>query len=461
MTTFEKNGKGVYTDVEDADEVNLDIEDDDWLSEEFSIGDKIKINIADMNTAGWKTDLQADYDVAKKIVTEMKRITPSHDKKLQDLKLFIENKIANPINKDNKKILIFSAFADTVNYLYENLANHNKKTLNLETAKITGSNQNKTTLKIDNAFNNILINFSPRSKERRNKNTPEIDILIATDCISEGQNLQDCDTLINYDIHWNPVRIIQRFGRIDRIGSKNIDIQLINFWPQLSLDDYINLKKRVESKMFMVDVTATGEDNVLTNKSSDLLFRKKQLEKLQEEVVDIEEMGSGVSITDLGLNDYRMDLINYISKNGSLESVPNGVHSVCKKELEKGINEGVIFVLKNINSEVNIDNTNQLHPFYLVYLQKNGDILSNHLNVKNTLDTLRAISKGQEEPIKEVYELFNNETEDGNKMDDYSELLNKSIESILNVKDESDVDSLFSSGGTSALVNNIKGLEDF
>ena len=391
----------------------------------------------------------------------MKRVTPEHDSKLKDLKTFITNKLANPINEGNRKLLIFSAFADTVNYLYENLASYNKKVHKLETAKITGSDQNKNTLGIDNGFNNILINFSPRAKERRDKEAPEIDILIATDCISEGQNLQDCDTVINYDIHWNPVRIIQRFGRIDRIGSINKDIQLINFWPQLSLDDYINLKSRVESKMYMVDATATGEDNVLTNQSSDLQFRKKQLEKLQEEVVDIEDMGSGVSITDLGLNDFRMDLVNYINENGNLEKVSNGIHTVCRKDLDKDIEEGVIFVLKNINQGVNIDNTNQLHPFYLVYIKENGEILSNHLDVKNTLDILRIISKGEKEPIREVYEVFNSETDDGKKMDKYSALLNKSIESILNVKDESDVDSLFTAGGTTALLNTIKGLEDF
>ena len=458
---FERSGKTLYADETQVNDVNLDTESDDWLNDEFSIGDKIKINLADMNTAGWKIDLQADFAIANELLAEMQPVTPEHDKKLQDLKRFIEHKIHNPINSNNRKVLIFSAFSDTVNYLYENIALHNKEQHNLETAKITGSNQNRTTLNIDNAFNNILINFSPRSKERKNKNAPEVDILIATDCISEGQNLQDCDTLINYDIHWNPVRIIQRFGRIDRIGSHNKEIQLINFWPQLSLDDYINLKNRVESKMFMVDMTATGEDNVLTNKSSDLLFRKKQLEKLQEEVVDIEEIGSGVSITDLGLNDFRMDLVNYIDKNGSLESVPNGIHSVCEKVIEKGIHEGVIFVLKNISSEVNIDNTNQLHPFYLVYIQENGEILSNHLNVKNTLDILRVISKGKDQPIREVYERFNQETEDGSKMESYSELLASGIESILNVKDESDVDSLFSTGGTTALVNNIKGLDDF
>jgi len=458
---FEKDGNATFAEVENVEDLNYDSEGDDWINGEFSIGDKIKINLADMNTSGWKIDLKADLNIAKKILKEMQRVTPEHDSKLNDLKAFIANKQGNQINEGNKKILIFSAFGDTVNYLYDNLEKYNKSEHNLETAKITGSDQNKNTLKIDNSFNNILINFSPRSKERRDKEAPQIDILIATDCISEGQNLQDCDTLINYDIHWNPVRIIQRFGRIDRIGSKNKDIQLINFWPQLSLDDYINLKSRVESKMYMVDVTATGEDNVLTNKSSDLQFRKQQLERLQEEVVDIEDMGAGVSITDLGLNDFRMDLVNYINENGDLHKVSNGIHAVCKKDLERGIEEGVIFVLKNINNEVNIDNTNQLHPFYLVYIKESGEVLSNHLSVKNTLDIFRIISKGAKEPIKEVYEMFNSATNDGKYMQNYSALLNKSIESILNVKDESDVDSLFSPGGTTALVNNIKGLEDF
>jgi len=293
-----------------------------------------------MNTTGWKHDLEADVLVAKAIFKEMEKVTPEHDAKLRDLRAFIKDKLKNPINSGNRKILIFSAFADTVNYLYENLVGYNKS-LGLETAKLTGSDENKTTLKLNTNFNNILINFSPRSKERRDKAAPEIDVLIATDCISEGQNLQDCDMLINYDIHWNPVRIIQRFGRIDRIGSTNKDIQLVNFWPQLSLDDYINLKNRVENKMFIVDATATGEDNVLTNKSSDLLFRKKQLERLQEEVVDIEDMGSGVSITDLGLNDFRMDLVNYIKENGSLANVANGMHAVCGQDVERGIKEAV------------------------------------------------------------------------------------------------------------------------
>jgi hypothetical protein len=457
---FERNGGIDYTETS-LNDINADTDNDDWLDEEYSVGDKIKVNLADMNTSGWKQDLNFDLYIAKELYNQMLVVTPEHDKKLKDLKNFIKNKIHKPINPGNKKVLIFSAFADTVNYLYDNLAKYNKNELGLQTAKITGKDANKSSLKIDNSFNNILTNFSPRSKERKNKQAPEIDILIASDCISEGQNLQDCDTLINYDIHWNPVRIIQRFGRIDRIGSINKDIQLINFWPQLSLDDYINLKNRVESKMFMVDTTATGEDNVLTNKSSDLLFRKKQLEQLQKKVVDIEDAGSGISITDLGLNDFRMDLVSYLKDNNNLVNIPNGMHTVCKKDIDKNISEGVIFVLKNINDKINIDNTNQLHPFYLVYINNDGGVISNHLNVKESLDILRAAAKPHENPIPEVYQLFNDETNEGKNMTEYSILLKKAIESIINVKDESYIDSLFSDGESLDLNNQIKGLKDF
>jgi hypothetical protein len=458
---FENSGVSDSAKTFVLDDINDNYENEDWIDDEFSVGKKVKINLEDMNTSGWKEDLQADFYIADAILKIMERVTPEHDSKLNDLKNTIINKIENPINPGNKKVLVFSAFADTVHYLYKNLSGFFKSKYNLESAKITGSDKNLCTMKIDNGFNNILINFSPRSKERTKNTEKEIDILFATDCISEGQNLQDCDTLINYDIHWNPVRIIQRFGRIDRIGSINDKIQLINFWPQLSLDDYINLKNRVETRMYIVDASATGEDNVLTNESTELLFRKKQLEKLQEEVVDIEDMGAGVSITDLGLNDFRMDLVNYINENPLLDKAGSGIHTVCRKDLNKGIEPGVIFVLKNINNQINIDNSNQLHPFYLVYIKEDGEIISNHLSVKNTLDILRLISKGMKEPLKDVYKIFNKETNDGKNMDKYSKLLNKSIESILNVKTETDLDSLFTSGGTTAFANEIKGLEDF
>ncbi|HHX66704.1 MAG TPA: DEAD/DEAH box helicase family protein [Gallicola sp.] len=464
IENFETNGMSNC--YEDLEVTNYDADQDveDLVNDEFSIGSKVKIDLKDMNTIGWKEDLTYDSIILKDLYKAMTFVTPEHDLKLQKLIELISNKVQNPINKDNKKVIVFTAFADTANYLYKNLSLPLKIKHNLDTAKITGSGTNECTLNISKDFNNLLINFSPKSKHRdviQPNVTEEIEVLIATDCISEGQNLQDCDYLINYDIHWNPVRIIQRFGRVDRIGSDNEVIQLVNFWPNMNLDDYINLKNRVENRMLMLDISGTGEDNVLTNKSSDTEYRKEQLKKLQEEVVDLEDMNTGISITDLGLNDFRMDLVEYVNKNGTLENVANGMHSVVFSDLEKGIEKGVIYVLKNLNDSVNVDNMNQLHPFYLVYIKEDGTILSNHLNVKSTLDILRAISKGNVEPIKEAYFKFNNKTNDGKNMKEYSFLLNESIESIINIKDETDIDSLFKTGGTTMLKNEIKGLEDF
>lgn len=447
------------TDFEEDEDIEELIEND------FQIGNKVKIDLQDMNTLGWKQDLQADQLILSNLLNEFKKIKPDNDLKLVELINIIRNKIENPINNNNKKVIVFSAFADTANYIYENVSKVINVEYGLNSALVTGSGSNKCTLNINKDFNNLLINFSPISKHRdviigENAND-NIDILIATDCISEGQNLQDCDYLINYDIHWNPVRIIQRFGRIDRIGSNNSVIQLVNFWPNMSLDDYINLKNRVENRMMMSDIAGTGEDNPLTNQSTDAEYRKIQLQKLKEEVVDLEDMNTGVSITDLGLNDFRMDLLEYINKNGSLDYVVNGLHSVVKADEINGVPKGTIFILKNINSNVNIKNTNQLHPFYIVYIGEDGEIVSNHLNVKNTLDLLRYVSKGNKEPIKEAYEYFNEITDDGNNMEKYSDLLNKSIESIISVKEESDIESLFRRGGTTILQNDIKGLEDF
>ncbi len=465
INEFESSGK--KSKFADIDITNFDEDEDieELLENNFQIGNKVKIDLQDMNTLGWKEDLEADQSILNNLLNEFNKIKPNNDLKLMELVNIIRNKIENPINNNNKKIIIFSAFADTANYIYENISKIIKTEYNLDTALITGSGTNKCTLNIKKEFNNLLTNFSPISKNRdlilEENEKADIDILVATDCISEGQNLQDCDYLINYDIHWNPVRIIQRFGRIDRIGSSNQRIQLVNFWPNINLDDYINLKNRVESRMMISDIAGTGEDNPLTNESTDAEYRKIQLQKLKEEVVDLEDMNTGVSITDLGLNDFRMDLLDYINKNGNLDYVVNGLHAVVKADETNGIQKGSIFILKNINSTVNIENTNQLHPFYIVYVGEDGQIISNHLNVKNTLDLIRFISKGKEEPIKEAYEYFNEITNDGNNMEKYSELLNKSIESIINVKEESDIESLFRRGGTTVLQNDIKGLEDF
>ena len=464
INDFERNG--IDTSVDNITLENYDEDEDieELIENSTTIGGKVKIDLKDMNTIGWKQDLLNDQQILTNLSNEFSKIKPENDLKLIKLINTIRDKIDNPINENNKKVIIFSAFADTANYLYENINKVIKLEYNLDIALITGSGTNKCTLDISKDYNNLLMYFSPVSKNRdvlTEWTDKEIDVLIATDCISEGQNLQDCDYLINYDIHWNPVRIIQRFGRIDRIGSKNKVIQLVNFWPNMNLDDYINLKNRVESRMYMLDISATGEDNVLTNQSSDMQYRKAQLQKLKEEVIDLEDMDTGVSITDLGLNDYRMDLLEYIKVNGNLDYVVNGMHSVVLADEENGVEKGTIFVLKNINSSVKIESSNQLHPFYIVYIKNDGQVLSNHLSVKNTLDLLRYISKDKKEPIKEAYNKFNEDTNDGSNMSKYSELLNKSIESIINVKEETDIESLFRRGGTTMLQNEIKGIEDF
>ena len=369
-----------------------------------------------------------------------------------------------PINEGNKKVLIFSAFSDTAEYLYEHVSRYMKSKYSLDTAVITGTIDGRTTAKgLKASLNNILTCFSPISKSREvlmPGSTKEIDILIATDCISEGQNLQDCDYLVNYDIHWNPVRIIQRFGRIDRIGSRNQYIQLVNFWPDMTLDEYINLKSRVETRMKISIMTSTGDDDLINpEEKGDLEYRKQQLKRLQEEVVDIEDMSSGISIMDLGLNEFRLDLLEYIKTHDDLERKPKGLHAVVSADEENP--EGVIFVLRNINNSVNIDNQNRIHPFYMVYIGIDGDVICDYLNPKKLLDTVRLLCRGKKEPMLSLCREFNDETDDGRNMQEISELLSEAINSIIDVKEDSDIDSLFSAGGTTALLSEISGLDDF
>ncbi|NLT44620.1 MAG: ATP-dependent helicase, partial [Thermotogaceae bacterium] len=368
------------------------------------------------------------------------------------------------INPNNKKIIVFSAFADTVEYLYEHVSKMLKRDYGLNSAMVTGSGGSKTTIpKLHNDLNTVLTCFSPMSKEKHlimPDQSAEIDMLIATDCISEGQNLQDCDYLINYDIHWNPVRIIQRFGRIDRIGSKNDVIQLVNFWPDIDLDDYIKLKARVETRMKISVMTATGDDNPIDDDKGDLEYRRQQLERLQHEVVDIEEMTSGISIMDLGLNEFRMDLIGYVKDNPDIERTPYGMHAIVPANGGE-LPPGVIYVLKNLNNGVNAKNQNRLHPFYMVYITESGEVVSNHLEPKKTLDLLRLLCRGKIEPIMEICQEFNRETRDGRDMRKYSDLLQETITSIIDVTTDNALDSLFKAGGTTALKMNITGLDDF
>lgn len=442
----------------------LEAEDDEFLlSEENTIGGKVKISLADMDLPSWENDLAADLAIIEGLLASMHKITPGDDAKLQHLRNLILEKIEHPINGNNRKALIFTAFADTANYLYDNLAGF-FRSKGLHTGMVTGRNAPKATLHKSYDFQSLLTLFSPVAKEKTLTlpgEPDEIDLLIGTDCISEGQNLQDCDYLINYDIHWNPVRIIQRFGRIDRIGSSNRVIQLVNYWPDISLDEYINLKERVENRMMIADVTASGDDNVITAQSSDLGYRREQLRRLQDEVIDLEDLKTGVSVTDLGLNDFRMDLLGYIKTHGDLELAPKGMHAVVPAQPELGLKPGVIFTLRNRNDSVNINQHNRLHPYYLIYIAIDGQVIANHTEVKKLLDLARTSCKGRIKPITAVCRLFNEQTDEGRNMKVCSDLLNAAIRSMIDVKEEKDLDSLFSGGRTTALVNTVAGLDDF
>jgi hypothetical protein len=461
---FERSGGTQSVSDYLADVESLDEEDEELEGlNEFTVGKKVQISLGDMDLPSWKHDLQADLVLIEDLVASMDKVRPEDDAKLQHLQDVITRKVGEPLNPGNKKVLIFTAFADTANYLFANLAPF-AKDLGLHTGKVTGSDSPKTTLKKSYDFQGVLTLFSPRSKEKDiilPDEPGEIDILIGTDCISEGQNLQDCDYLINYDIHWNPVRIIQRYGRIDRIGSPNLQIQLVNYWPDISLDEYINLKERVENRMVIADMVGTGDDNVLTAKSGDVAYRKDQLKRLQEEVIDLEDVKTGVSITDLGLNDFRMDLLNYAKQHGELDNLPNGMHAVVPAQAQLGLRPGVIFALKNIHDTVNINQQNRLHPFYLVYIADDGEIIADHTEVKRLLDLIRSSCKGRSVPVPDVCRTFNERTEDGRKMEHYSGLLSTAIRSMIEVKEEGDLDSLFSVGRTTALTHTIAGLDDF
>ena len=439
----------------DADDQNTDF---------FTVGRKIKIDLADMDYLTWLRDLQSDAETLQLLLFMVADITPEHDSKLRQLLDLIDQKITHPINPGNKKTIIFTAFSDTADYLYQYVSQYAKDKYNLNTAEVTGDVEGRTTisgLRCD--LNTVLTCFSPISKHKDDLmpgDASALDILIATDCISEGQNLQDGDYLINYDIHWNPVRIIQRFGRIDRIGSKNACIQLVNFWPDMDLDEYINLKSRVETRMKITVMTATGDDDLINEEEKgDLEYRRAQLQRLQQEVVDLEDMSTGISIMDLGLNEFRMDLLEYTKTHNDVETAPHGMHAVVPSGPDTP--PGVIFVLKNRNNSVNIDNRNRIHPFYMVYMGLDGAVQCDYLDPKKLLDTQRLLCRGQDKPIPQAYRVFNRRTKDGRSMGTVSRLLSEAIDSIVDAKAQSDIDSLFSPGGTTALLSEVSGLEDF
>ena len=469
IENFRRTGQGgsfsdpslAFDDAEPDEDVDfLDPED----GPEAQTPGKIVIELADMDLPSWERDLKADLDRIEGLLEEMEKVSPTDDAKLQHLKEHILAKIEAPINPGNRKVLLFTAFADTADYLYQHLAPVLQQRHSLHTARVVGSDRPKSTLGRRMDFQDLLTLFSPMSKEKAlllPDEQSEIDLLIATDCISEGQNLQDCDYLINYDIHWNPVRIIQRFGRIDRIGSKNASIQLVNYWPDISLDEYIRLKERVESRMVIADVSATGDDNPLDGRSNDLAYRKEQLRRLQEEVIELEDLKTGVSITDLGLNDFRMDLVNYVKEQGDLSRYPTGMHAVLPADPGLGLVPGVIFALRNRNGSVNIQQLNRLHPYYLVYVDLEGQTVVPYTEVKPLLDLIRSAAKPCAEPILSVYQPFNERTQDGREMGVYSNLLTAAIRSIVNTGEEKELDGLFSGQKSSIATGPAAGIDDF
>lgn len=468
IETIEEYEKSSYVndiELQDISDVEInEFDEDDQSSDIFTIGRKVKIDLADMDYKTWKHELTKDKEILDLLVYMVADITPAHDSKLLELFHVIDNKQESPINEGNKKLIIFTAFADTANYLFDTVSVYAKKKFGMETALITGAVDGRTTVKgLRTDLNTVLTCFSPISKGKdllMPNEKAEIDILIATDCISEGQNLQDCDYMVNYDIHWNPVRIIQRFGRIDRIGSKNESIQMVNFWPDLTLDEYINLKARVETKMKIVNMTATGDDDVLSpEEKGDLEYRRKQLERLQKEVVDIEEMTSGISIMDLGLNEFRLDLLDYMKNHTDVEKAPFGMNAIVKGNEEYPA--GVIYILKNVKNEININSKNRLHPFYMVYIAEDGEIVIDHLSPKEMLDTFRLLCRGKKEPDKQLCAYFNKETHDGRKMQKYSELLGDAIESIIQINEENDIENFLEGKQMSFFDEKIGGLDDF
>lgn len=447
---------------EDFDIEELDI-DDNRLDSVMIGSKKVKVLLQDIDQIRWRSELEGDKVILERVLKEAFKISVGRDQKLKELKNLIKEKAEKPLNGDNKKVIIFTAFADTAKYLYDNLSKGLFDELGLYSAVVTGSDNPKTNLKgIKTDFNTILTNFSPRSKERFEQNKPEIDILIATDCISEGQNLQDCDYLINYDIHWNPVRIIQRFGRIDRIGSKNQVIQLVNFWPNMELDEYIHLESRVSGRMVMLDMSATGEENVITDNDSmnDLEYRKKQLKQLQDQVVDLEDISGGISITDLTFNDFKMDLVNYMKNNKEiLEKVPTGTYAIAKSNIEEA-EKGVIFCLKQVNKDIKPSEYNTLNPYFLVYVKENGEVLLNFIQSKKILDIYKKVCIGEEELYPDLIAEFNRETNNAKDMSKFTNFLEKTVENIVGKEEEKGLDSLFSFDET-ILNNSVQNMDDF
>ena len=430
------------------DFANLSDEDFDDLEvdpEDLKIGGKHKISLEHLNLPDWELAVSQDLEQLKDLLDHAKPVNPARDAKLLRLRSLVENKLDHPsTNRESepiRKVIVFTAFADTARYLWKHLAEPLHEIRGTHTALISGGGAYRTTLG-KNEFEHILTNFSPRSKDRvLQPNLPkdeEIDLLVATDCISEGQNLQDCDLLINYDIHWNPVRIIQRFGRIDRIGSRNARVSLINFWPTEDLDFYINVKHRVEARMALVDLTASGEDNLLNSEQfedlikSDLHYRNKQLKRLQNEILDLEDFDEdAISLVDFSLADFRLDLLRFLEANREeLESASLGLYAVVPPDHQVPATQpGILFCFRQ-RDDRRPREVNPLAPYYLVYVLDDGNVRLTFAQPKQSLEIFRALAAGQSSPLNNLCTLFDNRTKDGADMTHENTLLDRAVESI-------------------------------
>ncbi len=463
----------------EEDLLKADAEDDEDLEELFQVGKALKFDMAHLRVDDWLNDLAKDKQRLSLLHGVAKEVNAERDAKLIDLKAIIEKKVRQPSTTihgvTNRKVIVFCAFADTATYLYEHLQGWASETLKSHIALVSGgARPNRTTFgKSD--FAHILINFAPRAKQRaKMKSMPqddEIDILIATDCISEGQNLQDCDLIVNYDIHWNPVRIIQRFGRIDRIGSPNKEIQLINFWPTPDLNKYIKLKNRVEARMALVDIAATAEDNILQAKDleeliqEDLRYRDKQLLRLKDEVLDLEDFNETLGLNEFTLDDFRIELASYIEVNRQqLEEAPFGLYAIVPPHPEyQTIKPGVIFCLKQRQEASSNEAVNPLQPYYLIYIRDDGVVRFNFTSPKQILEILRAVSQGKDTPYADLCELFDAETKDGTDMTRHSNLLEKAVTAIAEQFARKNASNIFTSRSaklTDAAMQ-IKASDDF
>ena len=454
--------------LEEIDIGDVDIDDPEF--ESLLVGRKVKVLLSDVDLVRWKQDLIEDRNRLATLLAAAAEVSATRDAKLAALRKVIDDKCSNPINPSNRKVIVFTHFADTAKYLYEHIVPWAKENLGLEAALVTGAGRNQTTLpSLRKDLSSILSAFAPRSKERPPEfgDEGELDLLIATDCISEGQNLQDCDWLINYDIHWNPVRIIQRFGRIDRIGSPNNRVQLVNFWPNMELEEYINLEQRVSGRMVLLDISATGEENLIEQQSgdpmNDLEYRRAQLLKLQDAVIDLEDLSTGVSIADLTLTDFRIDLAEYAKAHpGVLQAQSLGLCAVTST-IEAETPPGVVFCLRAEGNAAkrSVEPGYPLAPYFLVHVGEDGNVLLPYTQAKKILDRLKRLCVGRELPDAGACARFDDATKYGEEMDGTQRSLAAAVASVVGKSEERAVESLFTPGGTHAIAGEFSGVNDF